>query len=130
MPFVNFWKLSYWTVLQLSAEVFSMDSTKTMHSLSVLFSMNLLLNYCRSKYWKQGRSEPSLMISTRYTMSLTYFLSSKNPLQIKVLKYSNISQSLPPISSKYSLVSLKGAFSKLIPPGEVPNKNPKSMWMI
>jgi len=50
-----------------------------------------------------------------------------NPLKNNNLKYKNKSDSRPPIKSTYSLVSLKGAFSKLIPPGFVPRRKPKSI---
>ena len=42
-----------------------------------------------------------------------------------------MSEFYPPMRSPYSLVNLKGAFSKFISlPGEVPKINPKSMCIM
>lgn len=59
----------------------------------------------------------------------TYFLRAKNPKKSLNLNVQNNSPQRPPINSTYSFVNLKGAFSKLTPPGEMPSTNPKSIWM-
>lgn len=58
------------------------------------------------------------------------FLSSNKAFNSKVLKYSNIEESMPPIIYKYSFVNLKGADSKPIFPGEFYKIKPKSIWII
>ena len=42
----------------------------------------------------------------------------------------NISEFNPPKISTYSNVNLNGAVSKLYPPGQFENTNPKSIWII
>ena len=98
-------------------------------SLSVAPSMNRERQALKSKFLKHGRSEFSRIIRRLYCRSLTYFLSSNMPLMRSVLKYPKKSESLPFMSSTYSWVSLKGAVSKLMLPGEHPNTKPKSMCM-
>jgi len=56
--------------------------------------------------------------------SLTYFLSATRPYHNIFLKYLNMSESFPPISSTYSNVSLNGAYSKFIPPGLIDKMKP------
>jgi len=122
----------------------------------VAFSLNLPLNCIMSNCSKHGRVELFCMICTKLQIASTCFFASIKALTIKDLKYPNCSDSLPLISIKYSLnkivehcsknakfiypshslvfshyfntfVSLKCAFSKLIPPGAIDKMNPKSM---
>lgn len=98
-----------------------------MTSLSVDPSINLPLQIFKSKSLKQFRSEFSFIIKSKYYISFTYFFSSKKPLMRRVLKYPKKSESRPLINSTYSYVSLNGAVSKFMFPGELPKTNPKSI---
>ena len=99
-------------------------------SVSVAFCSNLEQKTSRLNSPKQGKSDSCIMISRMYRIESTCRLSSINPWKIKTLKYINIFESLPPINSMYSLVSLKGADSKFMPPGEKHNIKPKSIWIM
>lgn len=67
------------------------------------------------------------MISTMVTIIPWCFLAAIKPCKINILKYSNISESSPPIISTNSGVSLKGDFSKPKFFGDVDKMNPKSI---
>ena len=67
------------------------------------------------------------MTSTSETILSKCFLAASIPLRSKTLKYLNISDASPPITSTNSDVSLKGEDSKPRFLGEDDNMKPKSM---
>jgi hypothetical protein len=116
---------------------------KAITSSSVEFSLNLPRNSFKSKEVKHGRSDSSITICKRLQILSTCFLRAMKPFRSSILKYKNIEDSVPPINSIYSLikfkmgiegktnngygvtrVSLKGADSKFIFPGENASINP------
>jgi hypothetical protein len=69
------------------------------------------------------------IILIKSTSSSRCLRTSRKPLISRLLKYSNISESSPPIISRYSYVNLKGAASKPMLPGLFCKKKPKSIWI-
>ena len=113
-------------LLQLSLIIFS---TFFRSSASVEFSINRYSKVSTSNFKRQGSSELAFMIQIKQVKSFICFLSSIRPLNMSILKQVNMSELQPPRILTYSAVNLKEAFSKLIPPGLVPRKNPKSIWI-
>lgn len=72
---------------------------------------------------------PDLMISTSGMIISWCFLAASRPCNIKILKYLNMSDSMPPITSTNSVVSLNGDVSKPKFLGDVDSMNPKSIWI-
>lgn len=70
---------------------------------------------------------PDRMISTNGIIIPWCFLAASKPCNIKTLKYANMSESIPPITSTNSCVSLNGDVSNPKFLGEVDKINPKSM---
>lgn len=67
------------------------------------------------------------MISTKERILSICFLAATKPCNINILKYSNISDFGPPITSTNSEVNLNGEVSNPRFLGEVDNINPKSI---
>jgi len=72
---------------------------------------------------------PERIISTRLRIRSICFRAAIRPCKINILKYSNISEPRPPITSTNSGVSLKGDVSNPKFRGDVDRMNPKSMWI-
>ena len=110
-----------------------------MHSSSVILlldpfgnSLSLRSLIIFSPSTKQGRScYPKSIISTKIiTLSACSYKAIK-PYLINSLNSTNCGDLVPPNTSTYSAVSLKGAVSNLMPfPGELESKKPKSICMI
>jgi hypothetical protein len=72
---------------------------------------------------------PERIISTRLRIRSICFRAAMRPFRINILKYSNISEPRPPITSTNSGVSLNGDVSNPKFRGDVDRMNPKSMWI-
>lgn len=70
---------------------------------------------------------PDLMISTSGTILSICLRAATRPWRISILKYLNISEPTPPITSTNSGVSLNGEVSKPKFRGDVDSMKPKSM---
>lgn len=94
------------------------------------FSSNFYLNDSILNPWKHSRSLYYIIISRIKHNQLHLFLIAFIPLQNRSTNYRQSGESLPPMRITYSSVNLKGEDQKLIPPGDIPKMNPKSIWII
>ena len=145
MPFVIFWYWSYSLVellLRLAAVILWTSSLNSLVLSELMLYLPLILSRISDSivrmFLKHGiaieETVPaglkiefyevsiivcySAIIFIRFMNSSMCFRTSIKPLINRLSKYSYIGESIPPMTSKYSCVNLKGADSKPMLPGE------------
>lgn len=84
---------------------------------------------CSNSIKHNQNNSPDLIISTSVRILSMCLRAATMPCRIRILKYSNMSEPRPPITSTNSGVSLNGDVSKPRLRGDVDKMNPKSMWI-